>query len=91
MSANELITEIKALPESERERVYWLLLADIEFRRAQQASASLAPPSGSPDRPLARLAGAVASLPSDPQTPTNAAAQHDYYLYDVSKKAGAFV
>lgn len=76
MSANELIAEIKALSESERDRVYRLLLADIEFRRAIQASAPPAAPSGVSGRPLARLAEAVASFPSDPKTPTNAAEQH---------------
>lgn len=87
MSANELIAEIKALSENERDRVYRLLLADIEFRRALQASGPVASPSGGSGRPLARLAETVASLPSDPQTPTDAAAQHDHYLYGVSKKS----
>lgn len=85
MSANELIAEIKALSESERDRVYRLLLADIEFRRAIQASAPPAASSGVSGRPLARLAEAVASFPSDPQTPTDAAAQHDHYLYGTPK------
>lgn len=76
MSANELIAEIKALSENERDRVYRLLLADIEFRRALQASTPAAAPSGGSSRPLARLAEAVASFPSDPKTPTNAAGQH---------------
>lgn len=91
MSANELIAEIKALPESERDRVYRLLMADLQFCQALQTSVpAAAQPAGS-SRPLAKLAGAVASFPSDPKMPTDAAAQHDHYLYDVSKKAGAFV
>jgi hypothetical protein len=85
MSANELIAEIKALPESERDRVYRLLMADLEFRRALQSSVPTASqPTGS-TRPLAKLAGAVASFPSDPQMPTDAAAQHDHYLYGTPK------
>lgn len=87
MSANELIAEIKALPENERDRVYRLLLADLEFRRALQSSApATSQPAGSV-RPLAKLAGAVAEFPSDPQTPTDAAAQHDHYLYGAPRKS----
>lgn len=87
MSANELIAEIKALPESERDRVYRLLMADLEFRRALDTSSSATPQSAGSLRPLAKLAGAIASFPSDPQMPTDAAAQHDHYLYGASKKS----
>lgn len=60
MSANELIAEIKALPESERDRVYRLLLADLELHRARQLPAAATPQPAGSVRPLAKLAAAVA-------------------------------
>ena len=87
MSANELIAEIKALPENERDRVYRLLMADLEFRRTVQSSDSAAQQHDGSPRPLAKLAGAVASFPSDPQMPPDAAAQHDHYLYGLPMKS----
>ncbi len=87
MSANELIAEIKALPESERDRVYRLLMADLQFRQMLQTAVPTASQPAGSIRPLAKLAGAVASSPPDPQMPTNAAAQHDHYLYGTPKKS----
>lgn len=36
--------------------------------------------------PLARLAKALEGLPSDPDAPTDMAAQHDHYLYGTPKR-----
>ena len=36
--------------------------------------------------PLQRLAEALAQFPSDPNAPTDGAAQHDYFLYGTPKR-----
>jgi hypothetical protein len=41
------------------------------------------------DRPLMRLARALQGLPSDPNSPTDGAAQHDHYLYGTPKRDDA--
>lgn len=38
------------------------------------------------DRPLKRLAALLAQFPSDPNAPTDGAAQHDHYLYGTPKR-----
>jgi hypothetical protein len=39
------------------------------------------------EAPLMRLAKALEGLPSDPNAPTDGAAQHDHYLYGTPKRA----
>ena len=45
----------------------------------------LAPPP-SPKTPLAKLAELMGKFPVSPDLPTDAAAQHDHYLYGVPKR-----
>ena len=85
MSATEIFAEIQRWPENERERLFRLLLADQAFRKAVEAKAETKPVDNGDRRPLAKLAGLAANLPSNPQTATDAAAQHDHYLYGVPK------
>ena len=85
MSATEIIAEIQRWPENERERLFRLLLADQAFRKAFESKAEARLAENGARKTLAKLAGLAASLPSNPQTPTNAAAQHDHYLYGTPK------
>lgn len=43
-------------------------------------------PEGSGGTALSRLADLAASFPSDPDAPTDGAAQHDHYLYGTPKR-----
>lgn len=85
MSATEIIAEIQRWPENERERLFRLLLADQAFRKAVESKAEARLAENGARKTLAKLAGLAASLPSNPQTPTDAAAQHDHYLYGTPK------
>ena len=85
MSATEIIAEIQRWPENERERHFRLLLADRAFRKAVESKAEARLAENGGRKTLAKLAGLAASLPSNPQTSTDAAAQHDHYLYGVPK------
>lgn len=85
MSATEIIAEIQCWPENERERLFRLLLADQAFRKAVESKAEARLAENGARKTLAKLAGLAASLPSNPQTPTDAAAQHDHYLYGTPK------
>ena len=53
MSATEVIAEIKALSEGERDRVFRLLIADQTLREDLQDSLTLNSRRGEPSRPLA--------------------------------------
>jgi hypothetical protein len=53
MSATEVIAELKALPESERDRVLSYLVADAELREDLQDSITLEARRHEPSRPLA--------------------------------------
>ena len=85
MSATEIIAEIQRWPENERERLFRLLLADQAFRKAVDSKAEARLAQNGARKTLAKLSGLAASLPSNPQTPTDAAAQHDHYLYGTPK------
>ena len=85
MSATEIIAEIQRWPENERERLFRLLLADQAFRKAVESKAEARLAENGARKTLAKLAGLAASLRSNPQTPTDAAAQHDHYLYGTPK------
>ena len=85
MSATEIIAEIQCWPENERERLFRLLLADQAFRKAVESKAEARLAENGARKTLAKLAGLAASLLSNPQTPTDAAAQHDHYLYGTPK------
>lgn len=85
MSATEIIAEIQGWPENERERLFRLLLADQAFRKAVESKAEARLAENGARKTLAKLAGLAASLPSNPQTPADAAAQHDHYLYGTPK------
>lgn len=85
MSATEIIAEIQRWPENERERLFRLLLADQAFRKAVESKAETKLAETGARNSLAKLATLAASLPSNPQTSTDAAAQHDHYLYGVPK------
>ncbi len=41
---------------------------------------------GTDERPLERLARLLDQMPSDPDAPTDGAAQHDHYLYGTPKR-----
>jgi hypothetical protein len=43
-------------------------------------------PPHTADRPLAQLAQLATEFPDDPEMPTDAAAQHDHYLYGLPKR-----
>ena len=85
MSATEIIAEIQRWPENERERLFRLLLADQAFRKAVESKTATKLEENGARKTLAKLAGLAASLPSNPQTSTDAAAQHDHYLYGAPK------
>ena len=53
MSATEVIAEIKALSEGERDRVFRLLIADQTLREDLQDSLTLNSRRAEPSRPLA--------------------------------------
>jgi len=53
MSATEVIAEIKALPETERDRVLDFLIADAELRGDLQDSLVMESRRHEPGRPLA--------------------------------------
>ncbi len=53
MSATEVIAEIKALSEVERDRVFRLLIADQTLREDLEDSLTLNSRRGEPSRPLA--------------------------------------
>ena len=55
MSATEVIAEIKALSEGERDRVFRLLIADQTLREDLQDSLTLNSRRGEPSRPLAEV------------------------------------
>ena len=55
MSATEVIAEIKALSEGERDRVFRLLIADQPLREDLQDSLTLNARRGEPSRPLAEV------------------------------------
>ena len=55
MSATEVIAEIKALPETERDRVFDLLLADKTLREDLLDSLTIASRQDEPSRPLAEV------------------------------------
>ena len=55
MSATEVIAEIKALSEGERDRVFRLLIADQTLREDLQDSITLNSCRGEPSRPLAEV------------------------------------
>ena len=87
MSATDIIIEIQRWPESERERLYRLLVTDESFRKVIDSGARARPPLGEGQKPLSKLAALAGSLPANPNMPADAAAQHDHYLYGTSKKA----
>ncbi len=43
-------------------------------------------PPRAPDLPLGQLAQLATEFPDDPEMPTDAAAQHDHYLYGLPKR-----
>ncbi len=45
------------------------------------------PPDARAESPLSKLAALARRFPANPQSPGDAAAQHDHYLYGTSKKA----
>jgi hypothetical protein len=53
MSAIEVIAEIKALPDNERDRVLDFLVADVELREDLQDSLVMESRRHEPSRPLA--------------------------------------
>jgi hypothetical protein len=53
MSATEVIAEIKALPDNERDRVLSYLVADAELREDLQDSLTIETRRHEPSRPLA--------------------------------------
>jgi hypothetical protein len=55
MSATEVIAEIKALPEEERDRVLGFLIADAELREDLQDSILIESRRHEPSRPLATV------------------------------------
>jgi hypothetical protein len=55
MSATEVIAEIKALPDDERERVLGFLIADAELRDDLQDSLFIESRRHEPSRPLADI------------------------------------
>jgi hypothetical protein len=55
MSAIEVIAEIKALPENERDRVLGFLIADAELREDLQDSIAIESRRHEPSRPLAEV------------------------------------
>jgi len=55
MSATEVIAEIKALPDNERDRVLSYLVADAELREDLQDSITLEARRHEPSRPLAEV------------------------------------
>ena len=85
MSATDIIAEIQRWPEDERERLFRLLLADQAFRKAVESKAETKLAENGARKSLAKLAGLAASFPSNPLTPSDAAAQHDHYLYGAPK------
>jgi hypothetical protein len=59
---------------------------DLPIGYVVEISLPSPPPPHSEELPLMRLVEILEAFPSDPDMPTDAAAQHDHYLYGTPKR-----